>query len=107
MQAILLALMSMMLLLTSTVAAVAAVPDTIDGLPIGVMGFEGTIEGLEGVTITANGTLNEIIAQAQLDHPHWKPAFVRQHGPSTDSALTPRADTVELEQRKKVSSQAK
>ena len=68
MQAILLALMSMMLLLTSTVAAVAAVPDTIDGLPIGVMGFEGTFEGLEGVTITANGTLNEIIAQAQLDH---------------------------------------
>ncbi|PVH83937.1 hypothetical protein DL98DRAFT_613251 [Cadophora sp. DSE1049] len=109
MQAIISAILSMLLLLVSAPLALTAgaevvgVLNTINGLPIGVMSFVGTFEGLEGTTITANGTLNEIFAQAQRDHPDWKPTFTHpgHQGPPVDLALIGRAENVGLEQQRK------
>ncbi|KAH7379830.1 hypothetical protein BKA64DRAFT_713875 [Cadophora sp. MPI-SDFR-AT-0126] len=109
MQVIISTILSMLLFLISaplvltTDVEVTGIPNTINGLPVGTIGFVGTFEGLEGVTITANGTLNEIFAQAQRDHPEWKPNFTHpgHRGPPVDRTLISRAENVGLEQEHK------
>ncbi|KAG4438624.1 hypothetical protein IFR05_005907 [Cadophora sp. M221] len=100
MQVILTAILSMMLLFISSHLARAAisVPDPFEGYTMGEMRFVGSFGGLEGVTVNTTGTINEIIAQVQADHPNWKPNLSHpdRHGPPiNDASVSARDNAVE------------
>ncbi|KAH9224354.1 hypothetical protein DL95DRAFT_453303 [Leptodontidium sp. 2 PMI_412] len=66
---------------------------------MGVMRFVGSFEGLDGVTVDTTGTINQIVAQVQVDRPSWKPNFTHsdRHGhPTSDAPVSARDNAVEL-----------